>query len=67
MISIRLMAFEASAFAISKLGKILARASAERLLAFRRIDADEADFVLVMVFIEDGDRIAVVDAHYTAS
>jgi hypothetical protein len=44
----------------------LLRALSERLRLLRRIDAAEADLVLLAVGIEHRDRIAVRDAHHDA-
>jgi hypothetical protein len=47
-------------------GEMTFRDLAECLAAFGRVDAVEADRVLEMMVVEDGERVAVGDTHYPA-
>jgi hypothetical protein len=48
------------------MGEGLLRAVAERLALLRGVDARDADLVLQVVGVEDGERVAVGDCDYAA-
>jgi hypothetical protein len=56
---VRLVTLEPGILSVRHLSQALARSLAERLPFLRRIDAVDADFVLALVGIQHGDRVAV--------
>ena len=60
--TVNLVALEPRIFFVRHLRKALARSLAERLPFFRRVDAGEADLVLLFLRVEHRDRVTVGDA-----